>query len=71
MKKLKIKELKDAEILAQVNDARKELREARFQYAVSRTLEPNPKVIRNLKRKIARLLTEKREREINSTKAKN
>jgi ribosomal protein L29 len=68
MKKINIKDLKDAEILAQVNDSSKELREHRFQYAVARSLEANPKVIRNLKRKIARLLTEKRAREISLEK---
>jgi large subunit ribosomal protein L29 len=68
MKKTKVTELKDTEILAQVNEASKELREHRFQYAVARSLENNPKVIRNLKRKIARLLTEKRAREIKAGK---
>jgi large subunit ribosomal protein L29 len=68
MKKVNTKDLKDSDILAQVNEARKELREQRFQYAVTRSFESNPKIIRNLKRKIARLLTEQREREIKAGK---
>lgn len=56
MKKIKLAELKDAEILAQLEDAYKIIRTARFQYGVARSLE-NPKVITNAKKKIARLLT--------------
>ncbi|EPG64138.1 50S ribosomal protein L29 [Leptospira wolffii] len=73
MKKIKLAELKDAEILAQLEDARKVIRTARFQYGVSRSLE-NPKVIANAKKKIARLLTIQKNRELaakpGSTKTK-
>ncbi len=66
--KLKLKDLKDAEIKTQLADARKELRTQRFQYVVARSLE-NPMIIRNLRKKVARLLTEQREREIEAAKA--
>jgi len=65
--KVKLHELKDAEIATQLKDASKELREQRFQFAVTRSLE-NPKKIRNLKKKIARLMTIQREREIAASK---
>ncbi len=65
--KVKLHELKDAEIATQLKDASKELREQRFQFAVTRSLE-NPKKIRNLKKKIARLQTIQREREIAASK---
>ncbi len=67
-KKANIKDLKDNEILTQVNETSKELRELRFNYAITRSFESNPKIIRTLKRKIAKLLTEKREREIKAGK---
>ncbi|TGK22293.1 50S ribosomal protein L29 [Leptospira fluminis] len=63
MKKIKLHELKDVEILAQIEDARKVIRNARFQYGVARSLE-NPKVIANAKKKIARLLTIQKERQL-------
>lgn len=66
--KKKLKDIKDTEIIGQLVEARKELRSQRFQFAVARSLE-NPKSIRNLKKKIARLLTLKREREIEKEKA--
>lgn len=59
--KLKLHELKDSEITAQIDEASKELRNYRFQYAIARSLE-NPLIIRNLKKKVARLYTIKRER---------
>ena len=61
--KAKLHDLKDNEIIEQLNESRKQLRENRFQYAIARSLE-NPKVIRNLKKKNDRLLTIQREREI-------
>ncbi|EQA44556.1 ribosomal protein L29 [Leptospira broomii serovar Hurstbridge str. 5399] len=70
MKKVKLHELKDVEILAQIEDARKVIRTARFQYGVARSLE-NPKVIANAKKKIARLLTIKRERALAATPGAN
>lgn len=50
MKKIKLQELKDSEILEQLEEARKVLRNSRFQYGVARSLE-NPKVIHNTKKK--------------------
>lgn len=67
MKKLKIKELKDAEIDKEIDTTKEEIRKLRFQYAVSRSLE-NPKAIQNAKKKVARLLTIKRERELGINK---
>ncbi|MBP9886181.1 MAG: 50S ribosomal protein L29 [Leptospiraceae bacterium] len=66
--KLKLKDIKDADITTQLAEARKELRTHRFQYVVARSLE-NPMVIRNLRKKVARLLTVKREREIAAAKS--
>jgi large subunit ribosomal protein L29 len=59
--KLKIADLKDTEIIEQLNEASKQIREQRFQYAIARSLE-NPKIIRDLKKKVARLKTVQRER---------
>lgn len=61
MKKGSLKDLKDTEIVVQLKDARKELREQRFQFAVAKSLE-NPRRIRTLKKKIAKLLTIQNER---------
>jgi large subunit ribosomal protein L29 len=57
------KDMSDAEIKTQLEEARKNLRQLRFDYAVTRSLQ-NPREIRNLRKKIARLLTLKREREL-------
>jgi large subunit ribosomal protein L29 len=65
--KVKISELKDTEINEQLLEASKQVREQRFQYAIARSLE-NPKVIRDLKKKIARLKTIQRERELSKEK---
>jgi large subunit ribosomal protein L29 len=65
--KTKISELKDSDILDQLNEASKQIREHRFQFAIARSLE-NPKVIRDLKKKVARLKTVQRERQIASVK---
>ena len=65
--KSKISELKDSEIIEQLNDAAKQIREQRFQFAIARSLE-NPKVIRDLKKKVARLKTIQRERQIAGAK---
>ena len=59
--KLKVADLKDSEITEQLNEASKQIREQRFQYAIARSLE-NPKIIRDLKKKVARLKTVQRER---------
>lgn len=61
------KDISDSEILEQLKEARKDLRQLRFDYAVNKTLQ-NPSQIRNLKKKIARLLTLKRERELQKGK---
>ncbi|XDD50871.1 50S ribosomal protein L29 [Leptospira sp. WS92.C1] len=63
MKKIKLQELKDSEILEHLEEARKVLRNSRFQYGVARSLE-NPKIIHNTKKKIAKLLTIQRERQL-------
>ena len=65
--KVKISELKDSEIVEQLSDATKQVREQRFQYAIARSLE-NPKIIRDLKKKIARLKTIQRDRELKKVK---
>jgi large subunit ribosomal protein L29 len=59
--KLKVSDLKDSEIIEQLNEASKQIREQRFQFAIARSLE-NPKIIRDLKKKVARLKTVQRER---------
>ena len=64
--KSKLKDLKDSEIKNEIIKASKEVRNFRFQYATARSLE-NPKIIRNLKKKIARHLTISRERELGIT----
>jgi large subunit ribosomal protein L29 len=61
MKKTSLKDLKDTDIASQLAQASKELREHRFQFAVTRSLE-NPMIIRNLRKKVARLLTIQNER---------
>lgn len=61
--KMKLAELKDSEIEQQLLDATKQIREIRFQFAIARSLE-NPKSIRDLKKKIARLKTIQRERQL-------
>jgi len=65
--KVKISDINDSEIVEQLNEATKQVREQRFQYAIARSLE-NPKIIRDLKKKIARLKTIQREREIKKVK---
>jgi len=65
--KVKISELKDSEIVEQLSEATKQVREQRFQYAIARSLE-NPKIIRDLKKKIARLKTIQRDRELKKVK---
>ena len=64
--KQKLNELKDNEIVTQLAEARNNLRQLRFDYAMTRSLQ-NPKEINNLKKKIARLLTVQRERELKAS----
>lgn len=64
---MKLAELKDSEIEQQISDATKQIRESRFQFAIARSLE-NPKIIRDLKKKIARLKTIQRERQLAAKK---
>ena len=61
MKNNKLRELKDSEIIEQIDSTKEEIRKHRFQYAVARSLE-NTKVINVAKRKIAFLKTIQRER---------
>ena len=63
MKKLKVRDLKPEELEKELQSTKEEIRNLRFQYAVSRSLE-NTKAIKNAKKKIARLLTVRREREL-------
>jgi large subunit ribosomal protein L29 len=65
--KLKISDLKDSEIIEHLNDATKQIREQRFQFAIARSLE-NPKIIRDLKKKVARLKTLQKERQLAGAK---
>lgn len=65
--KMKLAELKDSEIEQQLSEATKQIREGRFQFAIARSLE-NPKMIRDLKKKIARLKTIQRERQLSAKK---
>jgi large subunit ribosomal protein L29 len=61
--KNKLHELSDKDLNLQLSEAREEIRTQRFKYAVEKNLE-NPKKIRDTKRKIARILTIQREREL-------
>lgn len=67
MKKQKLSELKDNEVVSQLQEARKDLRQLRFDFAITRSFK-NPKEINSLKKKIARLLTVQRERQIKAGK---
>ncbi|MEM7180113.1 MAG: 50S ribosomal protein L29 [Spirochaetota bacterium] len=68
-KKLNVKDLSDSELNGQLDDTYKELREQRFQYAMTKTVE-NPSIFRELKRKIAMLQTVRRERELQAANQK-
>lgn len=61
--KNKLHELSDKDLNSQLDEAREEVRSQRFKFAVEKNLE-NPKKIRDTKRKIARILTIQKEREI-------
>lgn len=61
--KNKLHELSEKDLIAQLDEAREEVRTQRFKFAVEKNLE-NPKKIRDSKRKIARILTIQREREM-------
>lgn len=62
MKIKAIRDLKDSELKSELANAREEIRKARFQFTTARSLE-NPKLIREQKKKIARILTIQKERE--------
>jgi len=55
-KKQKMSERSTDELKSQLDVARREVREARFQYGLTRTVE-NPGRLRTAKRDIARVLT--------------
>jgi large subunit ribosomal protein L29 len=55
--------LSDSDIQKEIQKSSEEVRKARFQFAVTRSLE-NPKLINKEKRRVARLLTIVREREL-------
>lgn len=61
--KNKLHELSDQDLTTQLVEAREEVRTQRFKFSVEKNLE-NPKKIRDSKKKIARILTIKRQREI-------
>lgn len=61
--KNKLHELSDQDLDTQLEEARETVRTQRFKFAVEKNLE-NPKLIRDTKRKIAKILTIKREREL-------
>ena len=56
-------ELTEAEMSKQLEEARSELRELRFSYAMTRSLT-DPSRVNKLKRNIARILTVQKEREL-------
>jgi len=62
MKASEVHKMKDEELAEQTDRLRKQLFELRSQ-AVTEQLE-NPRQLRNLRRDIARLLTEQRERQL-------
>ena len=64
---VKFSEMTDKELDKQLENSRNELRELRFSFAVSRSLQ-NPARPGQLKKNVARILTLKRQREIAATK---
>jgi large subunit ribosomal protein L29 len=67
--KNKLHELSEQDLKTQLEEAREEVRTQRFKFAVEKNLE-NPKKIRDSKKKIARILTIKRERELTEGKTR-
>ncbi|MCC5814098.1 MAG: 50S ribosomal protein L29 [Leptospira sp.] len=67
--KNKLHELSEIDLKTQLEEAREEVRTQRFKFAVEKNLE-NPKKIRDSKKKIARILTIKRERELTEGKTR-
>jgi len=65
MKMSEIKELTDQELFERIEDTQNMLTRYKLNHAVS-PLE-NPNQIKNTRRDVARLLTEKRQRELNKT----
>ena len=65
IKKTELHKMKDAELTEEVGRLRKKYFDLRSQ-AVTEKLE-NPRELSNLKRDVARLLTEKRSRELQGT----
>lgn len=61
--KNKLHELSAQDLNTQLEEAREEIRTQRFKFSVEKNLE-NPKKIRDTKKKVARILTIKREREL-------
>jgi large subunit ribosomal protein L29 len=54
--KVKMKDLSSADLQNQLESLRKELREARFQFGITRTIT-NPARVRKAKKDISRILT--------------
>ena len=65
MKMSEVKELTDKELLERIEDTQNMLTRLKLNHAVS-PLE-NPNQIKNVRKDVARLLTEKSQREINKT----
>lgn len=60
--KVKMKDLSSADLQSQLESLRTELREARFQFGMTRTIT-NPARVRKVKKDIARILTLLHERD--------
>lgn len=66
MKMSEIKELTDQELAERIEDTSSMLTKLRLNHAISPL--DNPNQITNVRKDVARLLTEKRQREFNETK---
>jgi large subunit ribosomal protein L29 len=63
--KVKFRDLSTSDLQNQLESLRKELREARFEYGITRTIQ-NPARVRKVKKDIARILTILHERNRNT-----
>lgn len=66
MKMSEIKELTDQELAERIEDSQTMLTKLKLNHAISPL--DNPNQITNVRKDVARLLTEKRQRELNETK---
>jgi large subunit ribosomal protein L29 len=65
MKMSEVKELTDKELIERIEDTQNMLNRLNLNHAVSPL--DNPNQIKNVRKDVARLLTEKRQRELNKT----